>query len=124
MEQQADAGRMGKGILMGWLVSGIMTVLLMVLAAGILFLTDGSGSTAKIFVYGICIIAVLAGGWTAGHKIKYRKFLWGLLVGCLYYLALCILSALSGAMNADGFAVQIPAMLICLGSGMLGGMLG
>lgn len=123
MEQQVNAEKLVKGILAGWLVSAVMTVVLIFLAALLIYLTDMGSGGIKISVFIIYILSALSGGWLAGHRIKYRKFLWGLAVGILYYLTVCMVSALSGGMS-DGLTVRIPAVLICLGSGMLGGMLG
>jgi putative membrane protein (TIGR04086 family) len=49
--------------------------------------------------------------------------LWGLLNGLVYYLLVCIVSALTGGMTESGFTIQMTTVLMCLGGGMLGGML-
>lgn len=123
MEQQVSINKLAKGMLMGWLVSTVMTVILIFLAALLIYLTDMGSGVISVSVFVIYILSALSGGWVAGHKIKYKKFLWGLAVGVLYYLTVCMIAALSGGMM-DGFHVRIPVVLMCLGSGMLGGMLG
>lgn len=124
MEQQMDIGRMGKGMLAGLLMSTVVTALMLLLLALLMSMTDMGSGSMKIGVYLIYIAAALSGGWMAGRKIGFKKFLWGVLSGLLYYVLLCVVSALSGGMSESGFTIQVTTMLMSLGGGMLGGMLG
>ena len=128
MEKKLGAVSGGMGIVrvmaFGWLLSVGISAMGIVLAA-LIFCGVGEGQNrALIAVYVIVVLAVLVGGIYAGHRIGYRRFLWGLALGALYYVTLCLVSVASGCMDAAGWQFCLPFLLLCLGSGMLGGMIG
>ncbi|MGN0205146.1 MAG: TIGR04086 family membrane protein [Coprococcus sp.] len=124
MEQQMDIRKIIRGIAAGILMSTAVTMALIFIMALLMYVADVGSMGIKIGVHFIYIAAALAGGWIAGRKAGFKKFLWGLLSGFLYYLLVCVIAALSGGMDAHGFRIQTVPALICIGSGMLGGMLG
>lgn len=124
LNQQVTAGKIAKWMLIGWLLSIVLTIGLMCAAALFLLAIDIENQAVKFCTYIICFMAVFFGGWFAGHSIQYKKFLWGMLIGLFYYLTVCIAAAVWGQMPEGAFNIRIPAILLCLGSGMLGGMLG
>ena len=68
-------------------------------------------------------VSGIAGGLIAGKKMKRKKFLWGLLLGSLYFLILFAVSAaLAGGLPKD--LVHMGTTLgICMAAGTLGGMM-
>ena len=107
-----------------WLISAVISVLGMVFAA-LIFLAAGEGqSRVSISGYVITVLSVLIGGIYAGHRIANRRFLWGMVLGAVYYAILCLISVASGCMAASEWQFCLPFVLLCLGSGMLGGMIG
>lgn len=124
IEQQADIRKMIQGIAAGVLMSTAVTIILIFMMALVMLVTDMGSTGIKAGVLFIYIAASFSGGWTAGRKIGFKKFLWGLLAGFLYYLLISVIAALSGGIDEHGFRIQIVPVLMCLGSGMLGGMLG
>lgn len=108
-----------KCVLFAYLFTGVLLLLL----AFILYrfgLTEKIVSAAMIAVY---IGAAFLAGFLAGKKIKSRRFLWGLVVGCAYFLVLVLISlAVNGTPKelADSF---LTTFILCAGGGMLGGML-
>lgn len=124
LEQQANIRKMIRGMFKGLLISMVVTALLIVVMALLMYVMDIGSMGVKIGVHIIYVAAALTGGWVAGRTIGFKKFLWGLLAGFLYYLLVCIIAALSGEMAETEFAIQVVPVLFCLGSGMLGGMLG
>ncbi|MEI3199554.1 MAG: TIGR04086 family membrane protein [Lachnospiraceae bacterium] len=56
----------------------------------------------------------------ARKKAQSRKFLWGLLVGIVYFLILLVLSCINGSLSASQSMI---VLCICAGSGTVGGML-
>ncbi len=124
IEQQVNIRKVIQGIAAGILMSTAVTVILIFIMALLIYVADVGSTGIKIGVHFIYIAAALAGGWAAGRKAGFKKFLWGLLAGFLYYLLICVIAALSGGIDANGFKIQAVPVLICLGSGMLGGMLG
>lgn len=100
----------------------ITAVLLFLLA----FLVQKCGWQEKGIQAGVCIVCVIScflGGFCAGKIQKTRKFLWGLLAGCIYAammfaVTFFVQKGIDG--GADGFLWNA---LLCLGAGMIGGMI-
>ena len=107
-----------------WLISVMISAVGMVLASLIFYAVGEGQNRICVSVYVVVVLAVLIGGIYAGHRIGYRRFLWGLALGAIYYVSLCLISVASGCMAAAGWQFCLPFVLLCLGSGMLGGMLG
>lgn len=75
---------------------------------------------------GILIIYILAGltaGFIVGKRTGNRKFLWGTISGAAYFLILFLLSAATGQDVSHLGSDLTTTLLICIGSGTLGGML-
>ena len=107
-----------------WLISVMISAVGMVLASLIFYAVGEGQNRICVSVYVVVVLAVLIGGIYAGHRIGYRRFLWGLALGAICYVSLCLISVASGCMTAAGWPFCLPFVLLCLGSGMLGGMLG
>ena len=107
-----------------WLISVMVSAVGIVLASLIFYAAGEGQNRIRVSVYVVVVLAVLIGGIYAGHRIGYRRFLWGLALGAIYYVTLCLISVVSGCMAAAGWQFCLPFVLLCLGSGMLGGMLG
>lgn len=107
-----------------WLISVMISAVGMVLASLIFYAVGEGQNRIRVSVYVVVVLAVLIGGIYAGHRIGYRRFLWGLALGAIYYITLCLISVVSGCMAAARWQFCLPFVLLCLGSGMLGGMLG
>lgn len=118
MDKKSIPVIMGKGLLGSVVLSGaaIMIMALLLLKTGV------TEKNIHIAVIGVYVVSCFLSGLYCGKKIKTRRFIWGLLSGVLYFAVLMILSlAMGGGHLSAGMAA---AALICMGSGMLGGMLG
>ena len=87
----------GKGALLSWIVTGILLALLS-LALWKLDLDEGK---VTIGIQAVYMLSAFAGGMMTGKKAQSRKFLWGLLVGILYFLILLVLSCINGSLSAS-----------------------
>ena len=102
----------------------VITGLLLLLTAGLLYKCDLSERFVDIAIIAIYVISSLLAGLFYAKGAKSRRFLWGMGAGTAYFLIICVLSI---AMEPDFTPISnssITTLLICLGSGMLGGMLG
>lgn len=109
-------------ILKGLLISYLLTAGLLLLLALLLYRFSLSESVVSLCITGIYIVVTFLAGFLAGKREGARKFLWGLLMGVLYFMILVLVSlavnhGLSG-LTASFFTV----LALCAGSGMLGGM--
>ena len=116
MEQQ----RLIKEIAKALGISLLVTILFLLVVA-LLMLKSGLGEeiVSKIMIAGY-VLAPAAGGFLLGKKRRVNRFLWGLLIGAIYFLfymaiAVCTQDAAIGE-------ILWVALPVCLG-GMAGGML-
>ena len=105
------------------ILSYVVTAVMLLLLAALLFkleLSEGIVDGGIVFTYEL---SCFLGGFVMGKLQKTRKFLWGLAIGCMYYI---VLLAVSLIMKQEGSQVTgdlLTSMALCIGSGMLGGML-
>ena len=87
MEKKLGAAVGGIGIVRvmaaAWLLSVVVSAVGMLLAALIFCMVGEGQNRVGIAVYVIVVLAVLIGGIYAGHRIGYRRFLWGMALGAL-----------------------------------------
>ncbi|MBB5265199.1 putative membrane protein (TIGR04086 family) [Catenibacillus scindens] len=82
-------------------------------------LDDGMINAGVVVLH---ILSCFAGGFLAGKGIREKKYLWGLLAGVLYFIVLLIISLILAGEEGVSVTNYLTTILICLGSGMLGGM--
>lgn len=104
------------------LIAYLITTGLLLLLALMLYRFGLSETIVSICIIAIYIIVTFLAGFLAGKREGSRKFLWGLLMGGLYFAILIIISLIvnHGINAVSGNFLTI--LLLCCGSGMLGGM--
>lgn len=105
------------------LVSYIVTGILLLLLALLLYKFSLPKQIIGIGVIIIYIVSSFLGSMLLGKNMKVKKYIWGLGLGMGYFLILVILSLIinGGFQSLSGnFWLT---MILCGGSGMLGGML-
>ncbi len=105
------------------LFSYILTAALLLLLALLLFkmgLTERIVSAAIIVIY---VVSTFLAGFLAGKKMQSRKFMWGLVMGCAYFLVLALVSVMVNRSGAEMGNSFLTTLVLCAGGGMLGGML-
>lgn len=104
------------------LISYFLTTGFLLLLALMLYRFELSEKIVSIAIIFIYIIATFLAGFLAGKREGSRKFLWGLLLGGLYFLILIVVSLVVNQ-GITGFSGSFFTVLVlCAGSGMLGGM--
>ena len=122
MEQWRVRGKMAAGMLTGLVLSCLATtVILLILAFVMLKLQPGTGvvETTILVTYAV---SCFLGGWHCGRKAQRRKFVWGMLLGVLYFLLLFLVSGMGDRTVQSSLLQSLTALVICAGGGMLGGM--
>lgn len=123
MKHATERGTQVFQILKALLASYIVTGILLFAVTFFLykFEWDEQMVTAGIIV--IYVVSTFVGGFILGKIRKARKFMWGLIIGVLYF-ALLFLISFGVYRNFDGNGTNvITTLLLCAGGGMLGGML-
>ncbi|MDE6962007.1 MAG: TIGR04086 family membrane protein [Lachnospiraceae bacterium] len=105
------------------LISYLLTTGLLLLLALMLYRFDLSEKTVSICIIGIYIIITFLAGFLAGKREGSRKFLWGLLMGGLYFTILIVISLIINHGMNEVSGNFFTVLTLCCGSGMLGGML-
>lgn len=110
---------LGKCLLASYIVTGILLLLLAMFLFH-LYPDDGVAAVGIVVIY---CFGCLLGGFLAGKQFRKRKWLWGLVVGLIYFG--CI-SAVSFFENQTGGGLRLTAirtLVLCAGCSCIGGML-
>lgn len=123
MEQTAAKKSKPAVVLKALVVSYIVTALLLLLLAFLLFKFELNESKVSIGIIVVYLISGFIGGWIAGKGNENRKFVWGLIVGALYFVLLLVVSGIAGHGIQTQPVQLLTTALLCTGGGMMGGML-
>ena len=108
-----------KSLLASYIVTGLLLL-------GLTFLVYKFELDEQLVVGGIVAIYVIStflGGFIIGKLTRIRKFVWGMALGVIYFALLLLISyGVYREFNTNGLNV-ITTILLCVGGGMLGGML-
>ena len=109
----------GGCLLIAYLVTGLLLLLLAFLA----YKANLSEQGSRIGILVIHVLSSFVAGFITGKKSKKRKFLFGAMMGICYFVVLLLLSLGIHDKVAPGAFAKWSAGLLCMGGGMLGGML-
>lgn len=108
-----------KSLVISYAVTGVMLLII----AFSLYKFGISENTITILITAVYVIASFAGGFAVGKMVGEKKFIWGLVLGALYAAIIMIVSfAVNGTINFSATSA-LYQMVLCIGGGMLGGML-
>jgi putative membrane protein (TIGR04086 family) len=106
------------------LASYILTGLLLLVLALLLYKAGISRNVVSVCIIGIYVVSTFFAGYMVGKKMENKKFLWGLLMGVMYFVVLAIMSLIVNRSDAALGNSFFTTLALCCGGGMLGGMLG
>lgn len=109
---------LAKCLLAAYLLTGGALLLLALL----LYRFQLSEQVVNIGIIVIYALATFAAGFLSGKCVQDRRFLWGLIAGTLYFIILAILTFMVNQGFKDFGNHFFTTLMICAGSGMLGGM--
>ena len=108
-----------KALLASYIVTGLQLL-------GLTFLVYKFELDEQLVVAGIVAIYVVStfmGGYIIGKLTEVKKYIWGMLTGVAYFLLLFLISyGVYREFNTNGIST-ITTAILCIGGGMLGGML-
>lgn len=108
-----------RGLIISYAVTGVLLALLAFLVFKFQF-GEAVTDTAIIAIY---VIVTFIGAFITGKKVKERKFLWGFLLGTLYILIISVVAILLGQAFHVTSTANLTSAALCIGGGLLGGML-
>ena len=110
-------------ILKALIISYVISAAALLVLAGLLYWLDIAASQLQVGVIATYIGSCLIGGFYIGRKMKKREFLLGLIIGVLYYsIHISAVIAMEGV-QPEKIVPGTALAMLCMGSGMLGGML-
>ncbi len=115
----ACAVRMMKALLVSYLLTGFLLLFL----AGLLYKFRLDEPKVQIGIIVTYILSCFVGGFLAGKMMKSRRFLWGVMLGLSYFLIMALVSMAVNRELQSSSSGLITSFLLCMGGGMLGGML-
>ena len=110
-------------VLKSLLVSYLLTAGLLLLLALFLYKFYLTEKIVSLCITGIYILVTFLAGFLAGKREGSKKFLWGLMMGCLYFIILTLVSLIVNHGMGELSSGFFTTLVLCAGSGMLGGML-
>lgn len=122
-EKKNPAVMVAMTLIMMYVVSGVLLLLL----AALLYNFELSEATVKIGVIVIYVASGFVGGFWIGKQMQDKKYLWGLAAGSIYFALLLAASLLVKQGMGDTLAMEpvriLTTLLLCAVSGMAGGMI-
>lgn len=112
-----------KDVLISLLGGYGITFLGIVMISLLLLFFQISENMVDMGITAIYVLACLGAGFIIGKRTKSRKFVWGMVSGGIYFFILLMISLLlQNSMKNMGNDL-VTVMLMCIGSGTLGGMI-
>ena len=105
-----------KSLLFSYIITGTLLAIL----AFLLYKLSLSEKTVSIAIIAIYIVATLFGGFVTGKRMGNRRFLWGLVMGCAYFVILAAASFIVGEGRLVVGNSFFTTVALCAGGGMLG----
>ena len=109
-------------LLLDLLGAYILTMILLLLLAWLLYQMDVTKEIIEAGITFTYMITCFLAGNLAGIQMKQKRFLWGILMGIAYYVVLILLSILINQ-TMGTMTEGVTTLILCVGGGMLGGML-
>lgn len=108
-----------KALLCAYVTTGICLLIL----ACLLYRFHLKENQVQIGITAVYIISTFLGGFLCGKMVKVRKYLWGLILGVLYYVLLLLVSFGVYKTVGQNGSTLITTFFLCAGGGMAGGMI-
>lgn len=122
-EQERYGQTLVKDILKILFLMYVTTMILLLLLALVLFKMEPQEIVTKIWLIAVYIISGFLGGFLIGKRRKSRKFLWGCLMGVLYFGILFAVSLLLYKGLTGDVMHLLTTLVLCTASGTVGGMI-
>lgn len=119
MNVKSKALKMAKSVIVAYLITAVVLLVLSFVMYKFKISTAGANG-GILFTY---VISCLTGGFLFSGCLGEKRYLGGGLMGLLYFVVTYCVSAVWNQSLADQMPGMLTAFLICIFSGMLGGMI-
>lgn len=108
-----------KSLLASYIVTGILLLVL----TFFMYKFELNEKIVSAAIVGIYVVSTLIGGMIIGKLTKSKRYLWGMVLGIIYFVLLLLIT-LGVYRNLNGDSVSIvTSLILCAGGGMTGGMI-
>lgn len=108
-----------KGVVFAYFISAVALVIL----AFIMYKWDVSDNVVRGGILAAYVLSCFISGTVVSRQHSERRYLWGLLMGAIYFTILWVVSLIGNRGAFTGVTGILPALALCLFGGMLGGMM-
>jgi putative membrane protein (TIGR04086 family) len=123
MDKAVHRGSKATVIIKDLLISYIVTGILLLILAFLMYKLDVSSMILNAGIILTYILSNFIGGFLLGKSAEQKRFLWGLVMGAIYFAVLIITTMLTDTIVGIDMSETISVLVICLFSGMFGAML-
>ena len=120
--------RDGKNIKVIWwikslLASYIVTGILLLVLTFFMYKFELNEKIVSAAIVGIYVVSTLIGGMIIGKLTKSKRYLWGMVLGIIYFVLLLLITlGVYRTLNGDSVSI-VTSLILCAGGGMTGGMI-
>lgn len=108
-----------KSLLASYIVTGILLLIL----TFFMYKFELNEKIVSAAIVGIYVVSTLIGGIIIGKLIREKRYLWGMILGILYFALLLVITlGVYRTLNGDSVSI-VTSLILCAGGGMAGGMI-
>lgn len=108
-----------KSLLASYIVTGILLLVL----TFFMYKFELNEKIVSAAIVGIYVMSTLIGGVIIGKLTKSKRYLWGMVLGILYFVLLLLITlGVYRTLNGDSVSI-VTSLILCAGGGMTGGMI-
>ena len=108
-----------KSLLASYIVTGILLLVL----TFFMYKFELNEKIVSAAIVGIYVVSTLIGGMIIGKLTKSTRYLWGMVLGIIYFVLLLLITlGVYRTLNGDSVSI-VTSLILCAGGGMTGGMI-
>ena len=108
-----------KSLLASYIVPGISLLVL----TFFMYKFELNEKIVSAAIVGIYVVSTLIGGMIIGKLTKSKRYLWGMVLGIIYFVLLLLITlGVYRTLNGDSVSI-VTSLILCAGGGMIGGMI-
>lgn len=108
-----------KSLLASYIVTGILLLAL----TFFMYKFELNEKIVSAAIVGIYVVSTLIGGMIIGKLTKSKRYLWGMVLGIIYFVLLLLITlGVYRTLNGDSVSI-VTSLILCAGGGMTGGMI-
>ena len=102
---------------------GHMVVKLLLVLTFFMYKFELNEKIVSAAIVGIYVVSTLIGGMIIGKLTKSKRYLWGMVLGIIYFVLLLLITlGVYRTLNGDSVSI-VTSLILCAGGGMTGGMI-